>query len=757
MAAQNTIDTVTVRGVSEGLDKLASDLDKVKQAQEGLGKAGEETAKFFDKPAPRQLDVGKAFERLTAQIDPAFRAQQQMARGQEILDRAFNQGKIDADQYAASLEKLRARYGQLGPANSNLLSQTGNLAAQFNDIAVQLAAGTSPLTVALQQGTQIGQVLGDGPGGARGAVAALGGAFMSLISPVNLVTIGAIAAGGALIQYFTSASEKVETLEDRLKAHADLIRSVKDAYGDAAKGLEDYATKSAAVLETQLRAQMERLKGDVQRLSFELYYSMVQSTGAAFTDMATGAGFGGVNLELDPKYKDFASAFERLNQLTADGLPDIRAYVEEVARIAQASDSTQVKALAGELINKANAALQAQEALERDARAVGILGDSISSNLGNVKEFEKALRDLSNIALPKLSDLEKAREAYEKMLANTDTDTGRQMAEEAFRAAQQRIMDREAEKKAEEARRKAEADARRGARGAQADEDAFQRALTTAQGRTQQIQEETRLYGQYGGELEAARLRIELETAAKKRGLDISADMQRAIDAEVEGRRAAVEQLEAIRERQEALNAAQQYFGDMATDALSDLLIEGKNVEDVFNNIAKSIANAALQAALMGQGPLAGLFGTAGANGQMGGLFGTLFSGLKAAWPFANGGIMTEHGSLPLNKYADGGVARTPQLALFGEGRMPEAYVPLPDGRSIPVTMQGVPAQANTNRPEIHIHEAPGTKTSVKESDGPNGARWDIQVEQLFGSMISEGRFDKQLKQRFGVSAMRGR
>ena len=46
-------------------------------------------------------------------------------------------------------------------------------------------------------------------------------------------------------------------------------------------------------------------------------------------------------------------------------------------------------------------------------------------------------------------------------------------------------------------------------------------------------------------------------------------------------------------------------------------------------------------------------------------------------------------GPLPLRSYAGGGVANTPQLALFGEGRTPEAYVPLPDGRSIPVTMSG--------------------------------------------------------------------
>lgn len=53
----------------------------------------------------------------------------------------------------------------------------------------------------------------------------------------------------------------------------------------------------------------------------------------------------------------------------------------------------------------------------------------------------------------------------------------------------------------------------------------------------------------------------------------------------------------------------------------------------------------------------------------------------------ANGGIMTSNGEVNLAKYARGGIARSPQLALFGEGSTPEAYVPLPDGRSIPVTI----------------------------------------------------------------------
>jgi tape measure domain-containing protein len=56
---------------------------------------------------------------------------------------------------------------------------------------------------------------------------------------------------------------------------------------------------------------------------------------------------------------------------------------------------------------------------------------------------------------------------------------------------------------------------------------------------------------------------------------------------------------------------------------------------------------------------------------------------------FAMGGIMTANGPLKLRRYAAGGIASGPQLAMYGEGSRPEAYVPLPDGRSIPVTMKG--------------------------------------------------------------------
>lgn len=72
-----------------------------------------------------------------------------------------------------------------------------------------------------------------------------------------------------------------------------------------------------------------------------------------------------------------------------------------------------------------------------------------------------------------------------------------------------------------------------------------------------------------------------------------------------------------------------------------------------------------------------------GLNSLLGGAFGGGF------FKFANGGVMTSSGPAPLKKYSQGGIANRPQLALYGEGSKPEAYVPLPDGRRIPVALQG--------------------------------------------------------------------
>lgn len=100
-----------------------------------------------------------------------------------------------------------------------------------------------------------------------------------------------------------------------------------------------------------------------------------------------------------------------------------------------------------------------------------------------------------------------------------------------------------------------------------------------------------------------------------------------------------------------------------------------------------------------------------------------MFSALKAVVPagssfakflgFADGGIMTANGPVALKRYARGGIANSPQLAMFGEGSMPEAYVPLPDGRSIPVSMKGGESVGNV---VVNV-DATGTSVQGNQPD----------------------------------------
>lgn len=60
----------------------------------------------------------------------------------------------------------------------------------------------------------------------------------------------------------------------------------------------------------------------------------------------------------------------------------------------------------------------------------------------------------------------------------------------------------------------------------------------------------------------------------------------------------------------------------------------------MFENVAKSIAKAAFQSALMGSGPLGGM-GMSGTNNGVGGLIGALIGGLR----FANGGYASGPGT----------------------------------------------------------------------------------------------------------------
>ena len=137
-------------------------------------------------------------------------------------------------------------------------------------------------------------------------------------------------------------------------------------------------------------------------------------------------------------------------------------------------------------------------------------------------------------------------------------------------------------------------------------------------------------------------------------------------------------------------------------------------VQSIEQVLFKAIVLAPLLQALgLGSGSGAG----AGSGGG--------FSFLKGGSGFADGGIMTSMGPLPLRRYASGGVTDRPQLAMFGEGSKPEAYVPLPDGRSIPavVSLKGMAGGNNvSSQTHFHISMPPGTTPETAREISKNFA-----------------------------------
>ncbi|MCF6112003.1 phage tail length tape measure family protein [Mesorhizobium muleiense] len=201
--------------------------------------------------------------------------------------------------------------------------QTANLGAQLQDIAVQLQSGASPLTIALQQGTQINQVLGQA--GAGGAVRALGGAFASMVNPVSLATIAIIGLGGAAVQYFMNLLSDSEDAEKTLKEQAELIGKVADKWGDALPALKAYNDERKKLADEQdikgavdaaVAGEYEPLRAKIKDINIELVdlLAKLQASGTSDTGIVKlQQAFGGLLADIE---KNDASV-ERLKSVQA--------------------------------------------------------------------------------------------------------------------------------------------------------------------------------------------------------------------------------------------------------------------------------------------------------------------------------------------------------------------------------------------------------------------------------------------------------
>ncbi|WP_051564695.1 phage tail tape measure protein [Pseudomonas monteilii] len=210
--------------------------------------------------ATAQRDESKALGELLGKIDPTVAALGRLDDMERKLQGYRSSGALDADTFAEYKTKLDQARTALGGVDT-ALGRTGMsakqtaaamrmLPAQFSDVVISLQAGQSPLSVLLQQGSQVK----DSFGGAGAAARAMGGYVAGLVTPFN----AAAAAVGVLgVAYYQAGREQ-------------------DAFNQAIILTGNYAGTSGAKL-TELARQISNTVG---------------TTGAAASVLAQIAGAG---------------------------------------------------------------------------------------------------------------------------------------------------------------------------------------------------------------------------------------------------------------------------------------------------------------------------------------------------------------------------------------------------------------------------------------------------------------------------------
>lgn len=177
----------------------------------------------------------------------------------------------------------------------------------------------------------------------------------------------------------------------------------------------------------------------------------------------------------------------------------------------------------------------------------------------------------------------------------------------------------------------------------------------------------------------------------------------------------------------DAANQAAQFMGQTIETAFEGILDGSTSVVDAMKNVAKAIGEAALQSLILGQGPLAGIFGTAPttAGGGLGGLLGQIFK------PHALGGV---HQSPSLHAYANQ-IVDSPTLFKFAQGGVmgeagPEAIMPLKRGADGKL---GVAANQNAGQvTNIFNIDAKGAEIGVEQ-------KIVLAIRSLVPGMIQSG------------------
>lgn len=643
-------------------------------------------------------------------------------------------GSTGSEMVVADLRKIgQAATQELG--RSAALTRQQFLAVQYtvNDVAASLATGASPLTILMQQGGQLTQSFG----GLRQTAAALGPALArALFSPIGAASalaaslVGVQVAGDRAFQSLVKLGEASK----RTGLSAETLQGAKIV--GARAGLNEEETIGAFTNASKQFEQFARNEGAVK--------SALEKIDSGFLKVVDRARTAGEFIDIiEQKIRALprAEGLDLAQSLFGDeaGLKLFDAIERGQASMRALSD---VAAQAGvEFNGAAERALDMQRRIDEAAEIASVklldafrdLGDPVDSIklgwyeiVGQMAQAVSQSETLQAILRGLAHPVDTIMEAPGRIAATLSGETfhpamrgrlipldqaGIVQPRETAGASRQRFAARAESARASGRRR------RGGAAG-----DRFGDI-------TGDLQNRISLAASEGAEHDQITLKIKIENEQRRLGKD-------ATQAQKDEVASLVTKLDEAERAQKALTQAGESYrdtlkevGDLSKDALKSLisdLRQGESAGQAFERVLERILDRALSS---GIDDLIEGFSGKGGKGKKGGGFlseafssffdksgggGGFFDSIKGFFGFAEGGVMTAQGPVPLRRYAAGGIASSPQMALFGEAGMPEAYVPLPDGRSIPVALN-----QNGAEPRVTVHNYSGAQvqTSVTHNE----------------------------------------
>lgn len=265
--------------------------------------------------------------------------------------------------------------------------------------------------------------------------------------------------------------------------------------------------------------------------------------------------------------------------------------------------------------------------------------------------------------------------------------------------------------------------------------DAVESFINSLEKSVAAVKAETEAFDKSNAQKAAAINLAKLRETAEQQGITLTEQQIAKTKAASEAVATYKDKLQDLEQQERQTAEAARHFGNTLSDALGDAILEGKSLQNILLDVSKMMVRGGLQALITGQGPLAGLLGTAPAASQGGNAVGGL-AGMVASVFRANGGPV-----------------RAGQAVTVGEIGQ-EIFVPDSNGRVVPIARGGfggmggpsvqILDQRTMAAPAPEVRRGPGGSTQIllRDLEGAIGQR-AMRGQGAFAGAVSGPEFRK--------------